>query len=67
MVILTRFSAKVKPSKCQIEELRERGVPENMLSEIQESMIMWSPNNPHRHSYDFFISTVEGVPGGGTS
>jgi hypothetical protein len=41
MVILTRFSAIVTASKCQIEELRERGIPEDMLSNIQESMIMY--------------------------
>ena len=35
--ILIRFPPKVTASKCQIEDLRERGVPEDMLSKIQHS------------------------------
>ena len=67
MVILIRFSAKVKAKKCQIEELREKGVPEDMLSKIQQGMIMG-----HLIHIGIlliiFISTIEGVPGGaGTS
>lgn len=49
---ITRFSAKVTASKCQIEELREKGVPEDMLSKIQQGVIM-SHLIHHRHSYVF--------------
>ena len=66
MVILTRFSAKVKAKKCQIEELREKGVPEDMLSKIQQGMIMG--HLIHVGILLIFISTIEGVHGGaGTS
>ena len=55
------FPPKVKPSKCQIEELREKGLPEDMLSKMQHSMIMG-----HLVHISIllmiFTSTIEGVP-----
>ena len=40
VVLLTRSFTQATPSKCQIEELREKGCPEDMLSNIRQGMMM---------------------------
>ena len=62
VVILTRYSTTAAATKCQIEELREKGLPADVLSKISQGVIIIIIQSTEAFLM-IFISTIEGVPG----